>query len=168
MLYWQYIKDFENYKINADGEIHSVSRNDSIGRYRKGKKLSTNLNKWGYEKVVLCKNGKPYTKSVHRLVAIHFIQNPKNKPQVNHKDGNKLNNKDSNLEWVTAKENQQHAVANGLYNLGEKHHNSKLTIKDIKEIRKSVDMTQRKLAKKYGVGQRTIVDILQRKTWKHI
>ena len=55
------------------------------------------------------------TYDIHRLVALHFISNNHNKPQVNHKDGNKLNNNYKNLEWCTSKENVNHAIKNGLF-----------------------------------------------------
>ena len=74
---------------------------------------------------------------INRLVALIFIPNPKNKPQVNHKDGNKLNNNVDNLEWVTAKENIKHAFENNLRirnGYGEKHFNSKYSDKMINEI----------------------------------
>lgn len=64
--------------------------------------------------VVLYKNGKQKNISVHRLVGIMFIPNPENKPEINHKDTNKLNNHISNLEWNTKKENIEHAWDNGL------------------------------------------------------
>jgi hypothetical protein len=68
----------------------------------------------GYFKVNLNKNGKSKNYFVHRLVALAFIPNPENKPQVNHKDLDKINNNLSNLEWVTHQENISHAFANGM------------------------------------------------------
>lgn len=68
----------------------------------------------GYEKIILTKNNKSTLFSVHRLVALHFVPNPHNKAFVNHKDGNKLNNHASNLEWVTKSENTYHAYETGL------------------------------------------------------
>ena len=64
----------------------------------------------GYIKATICYNSVKKSYSVHRLVAIHFIPNPNNYPEVNHKDGNKVNNSVYNLEWVTKSENQLHSV----------------------------------------------------------
>ena len=69
----------------------------------------------GYlETTLIGDNGKYKCIRTHRLVAIHFIPNPDNKPEVNHKDGNKFNNRADNLEWVTSSENQLHAYRTGL------------------------------------------------------
>lgn len=68
----------------------------------------------GYLTVDLYSDGNRSTKRVHRLVAEKFVPNPDNKPEVNHKDGNKHNNNASNLEWVTKKENCEHAWREGL------------------------------------------------------
>jgi hypothetical protein len=70
----------------------------------------------GYVQITLYKDGVGLTHKMHRLVASHFIANPENKPEVNHKDGNKLNNHVTNLEWVTSKENIVHAEKTGLRN----------------------------------------------------
>lgn len=70
----------------------------------------------GYLRTSLSKNNVQVTVKVHRAVAIAFIKNPNNLPQVNHKDGNKENNSVENLEWISNYDNMQHAVKNGLTN----------------------------------------------------
>lgn len=82
-------------------EIGQIRRN---GRILKNQPATN-----GYVNVCVCKNGKVKTLRLHRVVAEAFIPNPENKPQVNHKDGNRKNNDLKNLEWVTASENHIHA-----------------------------------------------------------
>lgn len=96
---WAQIRDFPNYKISNLGRI----KNDMTGMI-----LKPSLNSCGYPKVDLCRNGKKYTKNIHRLVAEYFIENHNNKPEVNHKNGDKLDNRVVNLEWVTKSENNMH------------------------------------------------------------
>ena len=100
------IPEFDSYFVNEQGEIFSSKRVPLI-------KIKQKINK-GYAYVYLCKNSKHTTLKVHRIVAQAFIANPENKPEVNHKDGNKLNNHVDNLEWCTRSENNKHAWTTGL------------------------------------------------------
>lgn len=100
------IKDFEDYLIDENGNIFSI---------RKNKYLKWSINKYGYAKVKLHNNKYKKLFSVHRLVALTYIDNPNNYPQVNHIDGNKLNNNVKNLEWCSAKHNMNEAVRIGLF-----------------------------------------------------
>ena len=131
----------------------------------------------GYETVSLYKNGKGKKFLVHRLVAKAFIDNPEKAPEINHKDGNRLNNRIENLEWVSSKENKSHARKIGLYkNLGknpargEKNGLAKLSKENVQEIRKRIETGERQniLASEFGVGTSAINSIVQFKTWKHI
>lgn len=126
MEIWKDIKGFEGYyQVSNYGNIKSLTRFDGI-RERKGQEIKQSLKYNGYLQVGLRKNSKRKFFSVHRLVAIHFLDNPENKPQVNHIDCNKQNNNINNLEWATSKENLHHAKINGLRNnipKGEKHPN---------------------------------------------
>lgn len=105
-------------KVHSNGLIetfdHKTIRKNGRIDNRKGKVLQPSLDKYGYLKVVLTKNGIRKTFTVHTLVAIAFIDNPYNKPTVNHIDGNKLNNDVTNLEWATHKEQKKHAISIGL------------------------------------------------------
>ena len=105
---------------------------------------------------------------VHRLVAEKYIPNPNQLPQINHIDGNKLNNRVSNLEWVSNGGNRKHAVEKGLQIHGEKCPWAKLTIDNVKFIREHPEIHRCTLAKKFGVAPRTISDVVNRKTWKDV
>ena len=127
---WKDIIGFEGvYELSDSGVIRSKDRMcvDSKGRkrFRKGQVLNPDIASNGYYRVTLAKDGKKVQKYLHRLVAEYFIPNPDNLPQVNHKDGNKLNCSINNLEWVSVKDNVIHAYRHGLINhtRGEEHPN---------------------------------------------
>lgn len=98
------IVGFQDYQVSQSGDIYSKRS----GRILKHKSNGV------YKNISLHKNSKGYYRYIHRLVAEAFCENPHSKPMVNHKDGNKLNNHFSNLEWVTKGENQAHAFRTGL------------------------------------------------------
>ena len=110
---------------------------------------------------------------MHRLVAMAFIPNPDNLPEVNHIDGNKLNNCVTNLEWVTGKKNIQLAWETGLiYGLkGEKNGRSKLNDEQVREIREKYTGEKGQvanLAREYGVSWTLIKLIVTDKNWTHV
>ena len=111
---WKDITDYEGiYQIASSGRVKNL---------KTGRILKTVVTKCGYEMVILCKNCKTKGLTVHRLLGIHFIPNgnPDVFTVINHKDGNKLNNQLTNLEWCTPASNIQHAYANGLVGMGYK------------------------------------------------
>ena len=98
---WKTITEASNYEVSTNGQV----RNRTTKKILKGR-----LSKNGYLQVSIKIDAtqKFCNRYIHRLVALHFIQNPNNKREVNHIDGNKENNTLSNLEWVTSSENQKH------------------------------------------------------------
>lgn len=108
------IEGYENYSISSWGKVYKVDGKtinflpeaSTIELYMK--EIKPEETKKGYLRVALFKDGKRKWFKVHRLVAQAFIENPDNKSQVNHKDGNKKNNSVTNLEWVTDEENKEH------------------------------------------------------------
>ena len=155
---WKVIKECPSYAVSNFGKLKRVadgSRGDKAGTM-----LRPHLNKYGYYQAVLIVLGKRITRLVHRLVAQAFIPNPKNKPTVNHKDGNKVSNKDTNLEWATVVENNDHAHENGLEAvvLGEANGNHKFSSSQVQEIKNS-KLKWREIALKYGISHGQIWNI---------
>lgn len=160
MEIWKTIKYFEDYQVSNLGNV-KMTANDASRKERILKPLITNR---GYYRVALYKDKKPNFFTIHRLVANHFIPNPENKKQVNHKDGNKSNNISTNLEWSTGRENKDHAIINKLYANGERNGRAKLSQLQVDEIKNSV-LNQYELAKQYNVSQGTISRIKTKKGW---
>lgn len=106
---WNPIPGYEGiYVISQNGEIRCISAK------RRTDVLKQRIDRSGYRTARLSCNGRTKSFFVHRLVAMTFIPNPEDKPQVNHKNGNKLDNSVSNLEWSTASENVKHAYGMNL------------------------------------------------------
>lgn len=102
---WKTLERNQNYKISDKGEVFSL---------KQGKILSPKRNHDSYLRIQIWSHNKCKYVGIHRLVAETFIDNPDNKPFVNHKDGDKTNNSVSNLEWCTQRENIRHAWNTGL------------------------------------------------------
>lgn len=157
--YFEILENFyKGYRVDREGYIISKRFN---------RPLKYNILQKGYAANKLRVDGKYEDVLVHRIIAKMFVPNPENKPQVNHKDGNKLNNCYDNLEWCTASENQIHAIENNLASIGEDKPQSKLTEGEAIEIKYS-SMSQRKLAKKYNISRSVVADIKSKRRWKHI
>lgn len=142
-----------DYEITRNGEVINLKWKRNVKPQPNGK---------GYLRVHIA--GKTYF--VHRLVAEKYVPNPENKPQVNHKDGNILNNCADNLEWVTNSENRNHAIEHGLFVYGEKCPWSKLTLSDVEFIREHQEYTPTQLSKMFNVSRGTIYCARKHKSWK--
>lgn len=177
---WIEIHDFPNYMISNHGRVWRQEKEtifkNGVKRTFKEQYISICYTKTGYCIVRLSNNGVKKTKYIHRLVAEHFIENKLNKPEINHIDGDKKNNRFSNLEWCTSKENKIHGWKNKLYNphsnmQGENHGNHKLKEKEVIEIRRLYDnrmKTLKELSLMFKTPNSTIQKIVYRKTWKHL
>lgn len=156
------VKDFEDYLVSEDGNIYS-------NKYGKQRLMKQNVSKKdGYVRIKLYKNNVKKTFLLHRVIADSFIPNPDNKKEVNHKDGDKLNNSVDNLEWVTPSENVIHSYKNGLQSKkgipGENNPQAKLKESDVITIFNSNEK-ESVLAERYGVSFTSIYDIKKKRTW---
>lgn len=180
---WKDVQGYEGlYQVSSFGRVKRTERfytqlNALTGNYNT-KKLSEMIMKPfededGYLRIQLIKEGQRKKHFIHRLVSLNFISNPENKPEVNHKEGDKKDNRVWMLEWSTSSENQRHAIANNLYECqkGETNGHAKLTevkVREIHELWKLGEYTQEYLGNKYGVAANAISRIVNGIRWKHI
>lgn len=150
------IPTLENYYATEEGKIFKNKIKEIIGCKTKRGYIVVKIGKKQYRK--------------HRLIARTFIQNRENKPEINHINGIKDDNRVLNLEWVTPKENTRHSIeVLGNVKKGHNSHTSKLKEQQVIQIRKLYPtQSHRKLARKFNVGKTTIHDIIKKHTWKHI
>lgn len=172
---WKDIPNFEgSYQVSNMGRVRSVDRviavKDGRMRKHKGRVLKPLLNDRGYERVTLSNDGRCNIKRVHRLVLETFKPHVNMSDlQVNHMDGDKLNNHLINLEWVTARDNILHAYDMGLItNIGEGSPNAKLSNADVLEILQRLDNgeLQRVIGLDYGVSEDHISQINAGRRWR--
>ena len=171
MEVWRQIIGYEGfYSVSSLGRV----RRDRGGCGATANRILKNQkNKDGYWKVFICLDGKPKCFVVHRLVALNFIGERPFGLEINHKDGDKGNNSESNLEYVTRKENMRHASLLGLIKglRGELSNTAKLKNADVLSIRKEYrvgGISQRGLARKHKISQRSVSRIINNQVWKDL
>jgi hypothetical protein len=174
MKEWKKIEDYPLYEASSDGELKTFNwKNKGVERIMKPA-----FDGCGYLRTMLKGNdGKFNTIKVHRIIAQTFISNPENKPQINHKNGIRHDNRVENLEWCTASENLKHSYKIGLSDArGEKNPCATLTDKQVLEIRANYTFgknckngeTKKQIAERYGTTFEVIKRLVQNKTWKHL
>lgn len=160
---WRRFRD-TLYMVSDRGRVVSMKQ-------RYWRILKPGTDKDGYFRVDISHKGKVKHYHIHKLVALCFINNPNKKPCINHKDGNKKNNKVENLEWCTISENTQHAYNNGhlVGPRGSRNHFSKINEDDVILIRSMLQYaTPKKVSYYLGISYTIVSDIKAGRTWAHV
>lgn len=150
MQVWIRITSYPNYAVSSKGEVKNIN----TGRVLRPLTLTK-----GYLGVRLYHEGKGKTLKIHRLVALAFLSNPDDLPQVNHKDGDKSNNAVHNLEWCSNEYNMRHAADNGLLNK-ESQFKQKYDASEFRKC-KGDGMTISAIARKFGCKRDTVYRLLR-------
>lgn len=171
---------YPDYEISNYGRVKTKSRNVRYTHAVTGKEhfrmteerflKQYENNRTGYKFLQPRLNGKPKNETIHRLVAMTFIDNPEGLFCVNHKDGNKHNNCVDNLEWCSNEYNHKHATLTGLKAKGEKVGTSKLNMCCVIAIKKLISKgwSDKKISNLFEVSRSNITMIRNRKIWKHV
>ncbi len=171
---WLPVKGFGGrYWVSSLGRFKSLDmvivRKNGVVVKKKGRIVKQHFNHSMYLQIAFSMHGKMSMNRSHRVIAKMFIPNPENKPEVNHLNGIRHDNRVENLEWCTPKENTQHAFRTGLVKFpnGDNHHLSKLTFEKAKEIRRRIKNgeTGKELSSIYNVSESIISQIKTNKRW---
>lgn len=182
---WKDIEGHPGYQAHPDGRIRSIDREvnhtgrwgNALSRFYPGGvlKFDNKICPAGYYNASL---GRGKSVLVHRIIALTFVKGrTSTKNQVNHKNGNRLDNRAENLEWVTPKQNIRHAIDRGSFVQrntkagirwsGSKNPKAKLTSDDVKKIRSlyKTGLTQTKIGQMFGVTQAAVSSITRNESW---
>jgi len=171
---WKQIEGYDYYEVSNLGRVRSLShKTKKPCRYRKGRVLSQTKVSNGYMHVTLTQEGKKKSNySVHRLVAKAFLPNPDNKATVNHKNGDKADNRVENLEWSTPSENSKHAYtvlghkAPIVHNHGRRS-SRRFSDEQVRAIR-SDTRPRSVIAEEYGIHVMTVGEIKRRELFADV
>ena len=154
---WRAVPGYEGlYEISDYGNVKSLVGWNGKRYVPREKILTKTMTSTGYYKVEIVRDGVRKSKKVHRLVGLAFIPNPDNKPYINHKDGNPLNNCIENLEWCTQKENIRHALKTGLIKSFDSN------IEDVVKLYHDEGYTLQEIAELFGVTKTTVRRSMER------
>ena len=160
-------------KLNGEKTRYVISSDGHVWNMESGKKMALNPNRDGYLMVNLSHNGKHYSPRINRLVAIMFIPNPEDKPEVHHKDGNILNNDVSNLQWCTRVEHfelERERVGKFIRAKGEDQGSSKYSNLQISRVIEDLEkhIPIKEISEYRHVNICTIRNIIHHKGWSFL
>lgn len=156
---WKPLVGYDNFK-------YEVSDKGRVRNLKTGKILKGSISN-GYRTIFLSNRNQVKLVYAHRLVCLAFVERIEGKNQVNHKNGDTLDNCLENLEWMSAAENIAHSILNNLHCRGETHYRSKLTEENVREIlsRKYTAKEKKEIAERFGISIKTLSDVIRRRSW---